>query len=114
MSQHLSGTAGGLPRDPGHPGVRTELLRLPRLGLLCLVPLLHPTPGQAQTGASLQVAAKVLPAEPSRSALTLALSVLEAPAGGSRTSILARIRAEPTPARETPETRRVRIDFLRN
>ena len=83
------------------------------LPLLLLAPLIA-SPGQAQSRASLQVAATVLPAEPSRSALILVAQGLREPRWSVRESRLAQVTVMPSSRALPTEPRRVRIDFLRN
>lgn len=85
------------------------------LSCLLLCTLLIATPARAQARASLQVAATVLPAEPSRSALLLVAQALREPRSGVRESRLAQVTVAPDSARSAARpARRVRVDFLRN
>jgi hypothetical protein len=111
--------AQGLPTGRARPGsdrdhVTTIALRRDRIELgifllvLALLALLA-GPASAQSRATVQVAARVVSAEPSRQALALA----SLPGAEPRRSRLATVRV----ARETPKAasrRVISIDFLRN
>ena len=115
MPQHVSHRLRGPRSDACHSreSPPRALLRA-LLPLLLLSPLIA-TPGQAQSRATLQVAATVLPAEPSRSALVLRAQALREPGWSVKESRLARVTVAPASHRALPaEPRRIRVDFLRN
>lgn len=115
MPQRLRCRVIALESDPAHSraNARGGALFL-FLSLLTLL-LLLTRPVRAQTGASLQVAARVVSTEPSRSALALTAEVLRKPVAAVRQSVLAQVTVTAAkPEQETPEPRRVRVDFLRN
>lgn len=104
-----------LESDACHPRVRTVrealfiLLGLATLLFLCV------TPARAQSGASLQVAARVVSTEASRAALALTAAALRSPVSALRQSGLAQVAVSPAPrSADAVEPRRVRVDFLRN
>lgn len=114
MRQHLGFRAPARSGDACHQGDRPQrrvaFILLLAASLVCLgVPAAH-----AQTSGSLQVAAKVVSTEPSRSAIALASAALETPFSTVRESNLARVRVEPRVSRNAAEPRRVRVDYLRN
>ena len=114
MPQRSSDRLRGPLSDPCHSREsppRSLLWAL--LPLVLLTPLIA-TPVQAQSRASLQVAATVLPAEPSRSALILVAQGLREPRWSVRESRLAQVTVMPSSRALPTEPRRVRIDFLRN
>ncbi len=115
MPQRLRCRVITLDGDPCHPRGRTgpEALFI-LLGVLTLL-LLCAAPARAQSGASLQVAARVVSTEPSRSALALTAESLRSPAAAVRQSTLAQVAVSPAPRpADLAEPRKVRVDFLRN
>ena len=116
MPQGLSALRPAPDRDPATFGTRSGALRA-AWGLATLLAMsVGPSQLSAQSRASVQVAARVLPVEPSRTALGVAVKALDDPsAPSSAHSRLALIRVEG--ATDAPGVRRrrlVRIDFLRN
>jgi hypothetical protein len=116
MPQRLSPRSETRGGDRAHlaVGISPIALIVPVLALLIL--LLAPGVLRAQSRGTVQVAAQVLLAEPSRTALELATVSLAAVRPALRYSRLARIRVEfAAPDRPVGgPARRVRIDFLRN
>lgn len=115
MPQRVSVRVRGREGDACHARVRPRAELFPILFWLLLLTLLLPALAVGQAGASLQVAAKVVYAEPSRSALTLAAQGLKLPSATIRESRLAQVTVAPASDRPAGlEIRRVRVDFLRN
>jgi len=99
-----------------HPGALAPDISLIIRLFLPLALFLMPGLLQSQSRATMQVAAQVLPVEPSRTALGLAIRSLDDRRPAPRYSSLARVRVEAALPRTTPalRARAVRIDFLRN
>lgn len=116
MPQRLSPLLRTRAGDRRHPAALAP--ELPLIAQLCLLLALFFVPGvlRAQGRATMQVAAQILPVEPSRTALGLAIRSLDDRRLAPRYSALARVRVEATPGNTAvaEPTRRVRIDFLRN
>jgi hypothetical protein len=117
MPQGVSAHFPAHGRGPARVGVRSGV---PRFGFVLAALLLLSSAAShlsAQSRSSVQVAAQVLPVEPSRTALGVAVQALDAPsAPESAHSRLAAIRIERTGDAPGGARRRrlVRIDFLRN
>ena len=116
MPQQLSWRARHLAGDRDHlPALASwRPAIIPILLLLALT--IRPSLLTAQTRSVMQVAASVLPVEPSRTALDLAIGALDTGRPALSRSKLARILVEPSRemGTEAAKARRVRIDFLRN
>lgn len=114
LHQRLSARATALGSDEGHAGAPDVAGLLLLLLLLLLLSALTPGLARAQASGSLQVAARVVPVEPSRSALTLVGEALRDPRPVARESRLAQVRIDPVAVRDPLAPRRVRVDFLKN
>ena len=117
MPQRLSPGLKAGAGDPAHVAAAAPEISLIIRAFLLLALLFLPGILRAQGRATMQVAAQILPVEPSRTALGLAIESLDALRPAARQSRLARIRVESAlPTRPTPSAgaRMVRIDFLRN
>jgi hypothetical protein len=119
MPQRVSCCVGSLQADASHPRESLPGRLICPLLFVLLLTLFLAIPGQAQSRATLQVAARVLPAEPSRSALALVSQALREPRwtvrGTVRETRLAQVTVMPPSHQPLPtEPRRIRVDFLRN
>jgi hypothetical protein len=115
MPHDVSAAPAARRGDGCHARVSARADLLIACGWLALLTLLLPSLAAGQSSASLQVAAHVLYAEPSRAALTLATQSLKETRPAVRESALAQVTVSPAADRPaTPRIRCIRVDFLRN